>query len=335
MTSTADRAKYTVGWIAPMALELTAATAILEDHKTIPVAEDGALYHVGRIGDHYVAMVVCPRIGTHPAATVVANMCRSFRNIRHILVVGIAGGVPHYGVGLQEQIVLGDVVIGVPQYSEGGVAHYEFGAWVSENKLEVSGHTLHPSSALLTAVNNLRSVHMQKPGTRIPEFLCDLRERLAEHELLEFKDPGPEHDRLFEDDYPHSDNKKLCEGLCDILKSKRREDRGSKAMRKEDQPFIHYGTIGSANTLVISSAKRNELNREYGVISFEMESAGVMGDHQGLVIRGICDYADSHKNKKWQKYAAATAAACAKEILLLVPTAEVARTSPKDAMYVC
>ena len=44
-----------------------------------------------------------------------------------------------------------------------------------------------------------------------------------------------------------------------------------------------------------------------------------MNDFRCLVIRGICDYADSHKNKTWQPYAAATAAACAKEILSLVP----------------
>ena len=44
-----------------------------------------------------------------------------------------------------------------------------------------------------------------------------------------------------------------------------------------------------------------------------------------LVIRGICDYADTHKNKEWQPYAAATAAACGKEILSVIPAAEVAQ----------
>ena len=35
-----------------------------------------------------------------------------------------------------------------------------------------------------------------------------------------------------------------------------------------------------------------------------------------LVIRGIYDYAGSHKNNGWQPFAAATAAACTKELLL-------------------
>ena len=47
-------------------------------------------------------------------------------------------------------------------------------------------------------------------------------------------------------------------------------------------------------------------------------------------IRGICDYADSHKNKKWQPYAAATAAAYAKELLSVTPVAEVATALAMD-----
>ncbi|RYP21591.1 hypothetical protein DL767_009231 [Monosporascus sp. MG133] len=315
----------TVGWIAPMALELTPAVAILENPEEVP--KGNTLYHVGRVGRHWVVMVVCPRIGTHPAATVLTDMRHSFPNIKHVLVVGIAGGMPYYGPDMQ-QIVLGDVVVSCPQGSGGGVTHYEFGAWEGKNELTASGHMLHPSDPLLTAVNNLRAKHMRKPGTRIPQLLRGLRESLTEEELPEFNDPGNEQDYLFPDDYPHRDRNKLCEGLCDLTLSKRRGDRGNKATRKEDLPRIHYSTIGSANTLVISSEKRNELYEKHQVICFEMESAGVMGNYQALVIRGICDYADSHKNKKWQKYAAATAAAYAKEVLLLVPPARLDERAP-------
>jgi hypothetical protein len=63
-----------------------------------------------------------------------------------------------------------------------------------------------------------------------------------------------------------------------------------------------------------------------GVLCFEMEAAGLMNTFPCLVIRGICDYADSHKNKRWQSYAAAAAAACAKEVLSVIPPAEVINT---------
>ena len=66
---------------------------------------------------------------------------------------------------------------------------------------------------------------------------------------------------------------------------------------------------------------RDKLAKEHGILCFEMEAAGMMDVAQCLVIRGICDYADTHKTKRWQGYAAAVAAAYAKEILLLIPRA--------------
>ena len=308
--------KITVGWIAPMALELAPAlNAIREDYKE--VWKDSVLYHTGRIGPHWVAVAVCQAIGTQAAAIVLSRMRQSFPSIEHVLVVGIAGGVPCYGPDRQ-QIVLGDVVVSYPRGGEGGVVHYEFGAWEGRNELNPSGHMLHPSDSLLAAVNNLRAKHIRR-GTMIPGILSDLRENLTEQERSEFYDPGDDDDCLFSDDYVHRDGNKLCEGLCDFTQSKRRCERGRKAIREPDIPCIHYGNIGSANTLVISSEKRNELYKKHQAICFEMEAAGVMASHQALVIRGICDYADSHKNKQWQKYAAATAAAYATELLLTLP----------------
>jgi nucleoside phosphorylase len=297
-----------------MPLELTAAVGMLEEHTIFSVPEDDALYRIGRIGGHYVVIAVCPRIGTHPAATLLANMRRSFPNIQHVLVVGIAGAVPCYGVDLEQQITLGDVVVGIPQWGKGGVVHYEFGAWEGKNRLTVSEHTLHPSDALLTAVNNVRSDHEMLEGSKMPQYLRELRGLLNARARPKFEDPGDEHDFLFDRSVPGS-----AEELFSLLSPRRREDRGTEAVREPDCPRIHYGTIGSANTLVISSAKRDELYKEHGVICFEMESAGVMSGYQALVIRGICDYADANKNKRWQNYAAATAAAYAKEVLLRVP----------------
>lgn len=61
-------------------------------------------------------------------------------------------------------------------------------------------------------------------------------------------------------------------------------------------------------------------------ICFEMEAAGLMNHFPCLVIRGICDYADSHKNDRWQRYASATAAAYGKELLGYVPTKDLQET---------
>jgi hypothetical protein len=63
-----------------------------------------------------------------------------------------------------------------------------------------------------------------------------------------------------------------------------------------------------------------------------MEAAGLVNDFHCVTIRGICDYADSHKNKRWQEYAAATAAAYAKEILGVVQTDRLPDQSTVDKM---
>ncbi|EXU97777.1 phosphorylase, AAA and WD40 domain protein [Metarhizium robertsii] len=98
--------------------------------------------------------------------------------------------------------------------------------------------------------------------------------------------------------------------------------------REDADPRIHYGLIASGNTVVKDAVFRDEISEVIGqgCMCFEMEAAGLMDSFPCLVIRGICDYADSHKNDRWQRYAAATAAAFAKELLGYVPTAQLNAT---------
>lgn len=46
--------------------------------------------------------------------------------------------------------------------------------------------------------------------------------------------------------------------------------------------------------------------------------------HYSTICRGVCDCADSHQNRQWQEYAAATAAVYAKELLRIIPGVQVA-----------
>jgi len=96
--------------------------------------------------------------------------------------------------------------------------------------------------------------------------------------------------------------------------------------RTPDVPVVHYGLIGSANQVMRHGVTREKLRQERGILSFEMEAAGLMDNFPCLVIRGICDYSDTHKNKDWQPYAAATAAAYAKELLGVITPAQVDKT---------
>jgi nucleoside phosphorylase len=132
---------------------------------------------------------------------------------------------------------------------------------------------------------------------------------------------GKENDRLFKASYFHTRGK-ACNN-CDRAEEVVRGD------REGSEPEIHYGLIASGDTVVKDAAFRDAIVEDVGgeCICFEMEAAGLMNDFPCLVIRGISDYADSHKNDLWQKYAAAVASAYAKEFLGVIPGEVVERES--------
>lgn len=128
-----------------------------------------------------------------------------------------------------------------------------------------------------------------------------------------FVHQGFKNDRLFKVSYDNAGGRD-CRG-CDPNEEIQRDERDA------TDPEIHYGLIASGNTLVKDVVTRNRIVDHVGgsCLCIEMEASGLMNHFPCLVIRGICDYADSHKNDQWQCYASATAAAFGKELLSYVP----------------
>jgi nucleoside phosphorylase len=85
---------------------------------------------------------------------------------------------------------------------------------------------------------------------------------------------------------------------------------------------VHGGTIASGELVVRNAVLRDRLTSEYGVLCFETEAAGALADFSCMVIRGISDYCDSHKNDQRHGYAAETAAAYARQLFFYVPIDE-------------
>lgn len=301
---------YTVGWVSALPTEDAAAAEMLdEEHSEMPLdSNDSTLYTLGRIGEHNVVLACLPagRTGTNSAASVATQMISKFKGIRFGLMVGIGGGVPSEG----HDVRLGDVVVSQPYGQFGGVVQYDLGKSTTGG-FERTGSLNAPPQVLLSAVAKLQSNHLRG------------RDKLHEHlsainRLEEFTREHAGPDILFEPAYNH-ERGPTCKG-CD---KDRLVDRIPRQKLK-----LHYGTIASGNQVIKNAATRDSLSEQLnGVLCFEMEAAGLMNNFPCLVIRGICDYSDSHKNKAWQPYAAAVAAACAKEILSLVPPTEVAKTT--------
>lgn len=321
--------QFTIGWICPLPLEKEAARLVLdEEYPQDEVQYQNAYYLGGQIGKHKVVIGVQRRMGLTGAAILAEKMRAGFPNIRYFLLVGIAGGVPRYGpAGAASEIVLGDVVVSSPRSSHGGVLQYDKGAWEGQGRLNYRGHTNGVPGDLMAAVNNFRAEGWSK--TNIAEVLKQMRLKLNDEQNRQYADPGPSQDRLFKDTYEHKGTElDDCRVCCDADYIDSRSDRGAGATRLVDTPSVHFGNIASSNQLQISAIERERLRKEHDVICFEMEAAGVMDEYPCVVVRGICDYADSHKNKGWQNYAAATAAAYAKELLSRIPAADTTSSAP-------
>lgn len=295
---------YTVAWICAIPCELAAAMAMLDEthpHLRDQPAYDSNHYTLGSIGGHHVAVACLPtsQYGTVNAANVVINLKRTFPCIRICLMVGVGGGVP----GLTHDIRLGDVVVGIR------VMPYELGKVGAGGQIQHTNSCLTLDHSISTLLSTIRAKHELAPS-RVPSIV---EERFSSKS--EYRRPGLS-DYLYQATYNHvaSNTTGHCD-TCDTSKVLSRRERLSTA------PEIHYGAIASGDKLMKNGLARDELARRLDVICFEMEAAGLMAVMPCLPIRGICDYSDSHKSKDWQKYAAAAAAAYARELLEEMPTA--------------
>ncbi|KAF3925690.1 Ankyrin-1 [Arthrobotrys entomopaga] len=220
-------------------------------------------------------------------------------------MVGVGGGAPNLP---KRDIRLGDIVVGVPRGREGGVIQYDFGKTIQDQTFELKGFLNQPPTVLRTAVSGLKAQY-EADGHRLDEDITDILNKKPRLKK-KYKRPDPSSDRLLKAEAIHGPD---CEVACgnDPTKLIMRPERTD----IEDNPSIHYGLIASANQLMKDARVRDKLAAEKDVLCFEMEAAGLMNHFPCLVIRGICDYSDSHKNKEWQGYAAMAAAAYAKDLL--------------------
>lgn len=313
-----DPNNYSVGWISAITTEYVAAQAFLHERHDGPKqvsVHDNNNYTLGRIGTHNVVIAVLPNgeYGLSSAASVARDMLHSFPNIRIGLMVGIGGGAP----SKKHDIRLGDVVVGIKS-GQSGIFQYDFGKAIQNQEFHETGFLNQTPTLLRAAVSGLMAQH-EFNGNQLDEAIDNA---LSAHQRLRkrgYKRPEAATDRLYKSDITHPPNdESACAISCGedplhlVERQEREEEDG------DDVVMIHYGLIASANTLMKDAVIRDQLVEKKDVLCFEMEAAGLMNHFPCLVIRGICDYSDSHKNKKWQGYAAMAAAAYARDLLLQI-----------------
>lgn len=189
------------------------------------------------------------------------------------------------------------------------------GKWKDDREFSTESHLSKPPRVLLKGIELLQSEHDFGEG-QMSYYIQQVALKATKlRGLKQYRFPGRDKDQLFSPAYRHT-----TEADCSACDHTQVEQR---LPRESDDPMVHYGLIASSNAVLKSAKRRDELRDAWGVLCFEMEAAGLMDNFPCIVIRGICDYSDDHKNKIWQPYSAVVAAAYAKDLLRVIQPQEV------------
>jgi nucleoside phosphorylase len=330
-----SRDDFKIAIICALPVECNAVEALLDKvYETDGFSYGKAVgdlnaYTIGRLGNQDVVLAYMPSMGNISAAMVASNLRFSFREIKVGIIVGVCGGVPKTPGGVQ--IFLGDVIIST------SVIQIDFG-WQYPNRIirkeeveDTLGRANPEIQAFVGRVSgNLVQKRLQDKTGFFSAQIC------AKDGFSRSAYPGLLNDVLYAANYRHKHQTRNChicdscrnqdDEVCNIALESSCEDLGcdtidsnrSQMTSTEVQgakPSIHFGRMACSNRVMKSGQHRNRIAAEENVIGFEMESAGTWDSIPTLVIKSVCDYADSHKNKNFQPYAAATAAACTKAVL--------------------
>ncbi|KAL2869472.1 uncharacterized protein BJX67DRAFT_379026 [Aspergillus lucknowensis] len=347
-TRPSTRNEFEVAIVCALSLEYNAVSTLVdefwdEDGEYYGRADgDTNIYTTGRIGKSNVVLVLLAGMGKVSAAAAAASLRSSYPGLRLALVTGICGGVPY--LADSEELLLGDVVISkrIVQYDFGKQYPDGFSTTtaVEDSLGRASKHIRNLLAVFET--DTARDRLERKAAIYLQQIQDSTR---SNRRTARYKYPGASQDRLFQAHYQHKHHRSAqcsctgtrdgssrvcnesrtlsCDELgCDSKYLVRRERLEIKRQleaagrSKEAQaPSIYIGSIGSGDAVIKSGEDRDRIAKIHGIAAFEMEGAGVWEEIPCIVIKAVCDYADSHKNKSWQHFAAAAAASTAKALL--------------------
>ena len=331
MRQPADRESFHVALICALPLEADAVALLFDprDRGGDPYGRTGGdtnSYITGRFGGHNVVLVVLPGMGTTDAAVATASLRSSYPRLKLALLVGICGGVPKVD---GYDVFLGDVVV------SRSIIRYDYGRQYPGRfviKDSVEDRLGRPNTEIRSLLAGFQTeLVRERLQGKATEYLKQLQTAAIQKDRrTKYQNPGPAEDRLYLPQYAHR-HRKSCDvclagtSFCEAASKASCEDLGcdknaseTRRKRTQDDGYqtqILIGRVGSGNAVMKSGVDRNRIAAEHGLIGFEMEGAGTWDQVPCIVVKGVCDYADSHKDKKWQPFAAATAASVAKAML--------------------
>ncbi|KAL8890773.1 MAG: hypothetical protein Q9192_005827 [Flavoplaca navasiana] len=308
---------YTVVWLCALPdIELTPALMMLDHQHKKPDQwlndSDENYYDYGDMKGHNVviASLAVAQPGKVSAQRLVAPLSSSFPRMKLTLFVGIGGGVPRSPSPPDaiDDVRLGDVVIGCcADPGAPAVVGYDFARFRDKGTVDLLKIMDSPARTLINHLTPFLRNRVAGDRSGFDENLKRLKDEPG------YQHPGLENDILFAADYEHIEVQGEKDPRCESCDKSRLLER---AARHTTKAILHLGTILSGDLLMMNAQHRDMLSRMYHDAKvFEMEAAAIMADTHCLVVRGVSDYADSHKSPMWKKYAAGMAACFGRELL--------------------
>ena len=317
---------YTLAIVCAMAKELDPVLALFDvDTRPYNKTRDENIYHLGLLVGHNT-VVVAPGKGELTAGLCAERLRACFTKIELTFLVGICAAMPS-NPETKQDIYLGDVIVGTrvwrplsnSRISDLGVTEgvdFEIRNLQAENaseKVQQIGLLL-GTKAFRKSISNASATLLQRYQATDNDYAY----------------PGYNADQRADPDcvHRHSDTTLSCSCIaqgqdsceaakaascaqlgCQIARTRTEIDAGS------PRPTIHVGMMASSDMVMRAVPRYEAAFRKYNVVGVDMEGGGVSRVTDCIVVKGAVDYGDSHKNKMFGHYAAATAAIATKGIL--------------------
>lgn len=263
--------------------------------------------------------------GSRDAALALRILEEQCEYLKLVVLLGVCAGIP-CPPAPSSPIYLGDVILATAVLAHAKGARDEPGRLsLRENSPHAAPHKIRHF------LNVLGTEYESEELTRLSqEEVRGLQSRFPT-----YRHPGA--DVLFDGAYHHVhrptcpqkqcllDGTEFCKQVrktpcedagCEVARATRVKSLGQ-ANQNNNHPFsLHSGVYASADIVTRNPSRRDLLAAEHGILAFEMEAAGIWDlSPYVMVIKGVSDYGDTHKNHQWQNRAALHAACITKMIV--------------------
>ncbi|KAF3149919.1 hypothetical protein TWF569_004835 [Orbilia oligospora] len=301
-----ERARYQVAWLCPTKMDAVIAEALLDQVDLIPVTSQasGSMfeYRLGRIEPHRLVIAWPSESDRYRGSDwcLAEEIKKVFRSLAIFLHVGTGAGVPSL-------TYLSDVVVS----GADGLTHYKISKSGTFN-----GRTIRPRAAPDLILSTIQDIGHEFTPIPDPGHISENRDIIINYRYTSYTDLT---DVNFASEVNHmdyvprgvSEEEQTCERCYHVSREKKLRRRpGYSAPKVYHDGIAYVENLFTKGTFPLFAPGTN-----VRCVDMEGDVSTYTKIDNIVVIRGISSYTDTHKDIRWKRIAAGTAAAYAKQFI--------------------